>query len=185
MNDEIKDNILSQSQWLRILWMALYAVVCWVLGIVMTVLVVGQALFSLITGSDNDNLRQLGANLSIYFYQILGFLTYNTDEKPFPFSAFPGNEGDDDDEDSEESAEESGYSYQASNNDDVFADMSFTKSKDASPSADDVATGAYDIADDEIPTLGSDDITDDRADDSNETPDYETDGTQKPENKSE
>lgn len=89
MSDDVRDNILSPAHWIRILYMALFAVICWVLGIILTVLVILQALFSLITGKDNENLRHLGAALSKYFYQILLFLTYKSDDKPFPFAPFP------------------------------------------------------------------------------------------------
>ncbi|MEX2365777.1 MAG: DUF4389 domain-containing protein, partial [Pseudohongiellaceae bacterium] len=88
-DDDIKENILSPSQWLRILYMVFFAVVCWLLGIIMSVLVIAEVLISLISGRDNENLRQLGASLIQYFYQILQFLTYNTEKKPFPFSSFP------------------------------------------------------------------------------------------------
>ena len=93
MSDAVRDNILSAAQWLRILFMAMFAVVSWALGIVLTVLIVLQALFSLVTGKDNENLRELGGALSKYFYQILLFLTYKSDNKPFPFAPFPDTPG--------------------------------------------------------------------------------------------
>lgn len=93
MSDAVRDNILSPAQWLRILYMVIFAVVSWALGIVLTVLIVLQALFSLVTGKDNENLRQLGGSLSKYYYQILLFLTYKSEEKPFPFAPFPDTPG--------------------------------------------------------------------------------------------
>src|SRR5690606_31398750 len=86
---DFKTNILSPQHWLRILIMVFFAVVTWVLGIIFTVLVVAQALFSLVTGRDNPNLRQLGGALSLYFYQVLRFLVYRSDFRPFPFAPFP------------------------------------------------------------------------------------------------
>lgn len=89
MKDDVRDNILSPAQWLRILYMLMFALISWALGIVLTVLIVLQALFSLVTGGDNENLRRLGGALSKYYYQILLFLTYQSDDKPFPFAPFP------------------------------------------------------------------------------------------------
>src|SRR5690554_7505126 len=93
MSDAVRDNILSPAQWLRILYMVIFAVVSWALGLVLTVLIVLQALFSLVTGKDNENLRELGGALSKYYYQILLYLTYKSDNKPFPFAPFPDTPG--------------------------------------------------------------------------------------------
>jgi hypothetical protein len=37
----------------------------------------------------NENLKKLGETISTWSYQAFLFLTYNTDEKPFPFSDWP------------------------------------------------------------------------------------------------
>jgi hypothetical protein len=89
MSDEIKNNILSASQWLRILIMLTYAVICWVMGIIIICLVIGQALFSLITGKNNEHLRNAAAISIKYVSQILSFMTYCSEDKPFPFSPLP------------------------------------------------------------------------------------------------
>lgn len=48
-----------------------------------------QFLFSLFTGKANSALLELGSSLSKFIYQALEFLTYNTEEKPFPFADWP------------------------------------------------------------------------------------------------
>merc|ERR1712166_31022 len=53
------------------------------------IVVVGQFLMVLITGNDNDNLRNLGQGLAKWIYQDILFLTFNTDAKPFPFDEWP------------------------------------------------------------------------------------------------
>ena len=87
--DSIKTNILTPDYWVRLLFMILFGVVLQVTSIVVGVVVVLQFIFALITGSDNTNLRQLGASLTTYIAQTLSFLTYNSEEKPFPFSDWP------------------------------------------------------------------------------------------------
>jgi len=89
MSDEIVENLKKPSAWLRVLFMAGFAVALYVAGVVLLVLMLAQIVFSLVTGSDNANLRRLGASLSEYVAQILAFLTYNSEEKPFPFAPFP------------------------------------------------------------------------------------------------
>ena len=88
-NEKLKSNITSSDHWIRLLFMILFAVVLYVAGIVVGVLVLVQFLFALITGSDNTNLRQLGDSLTQYIAQTLRFLTYNSNEKPFPFADWP------------------------------------------------------------------------------------------------
>lgn len=91
MSDDIVENLSRPEQWLRVLFMAVLAVALYVVGLMLTLVTVGQVLFSLVTGSDNPNLRALGGSLTLYVKQILDFLTYNSEVKPFPFSPYPDN----------------------------------------------------------------------------------------------
>ena len=92
--DSIIDN-LKQS-WIRIILMVVFAVVLYLaIPLVLLVLMIAQVLFVLITGESNANLRSLGAALSTYIFQIVQFMSYVTDVKPFPFSDFPKAENDD------------------------------------------------------------------------------------------
>lgn len=88
-NEELKSNLLSADHWLRFLFMVLFGVLLYFAACVMLVVVVLQFLFALITGNDNINLRQFGQSLSHYILQALQFLTYNSEDKPFPFSKWP------------------------------------------------------------------------------------------------
>ncbi|MEQ8952505.1 MAG: DUF4389 domain-containing protein [Gammaproteobacteria bacterium] len=88
--DEIVDNLREPSSWIRILFMLAFATVLYiVIAPLLLVLMLAQALFSVITGSSNQNLGYLGSALIQYVAQILAFITYNSEEKPFPFSDFP------------------------------------------------------------------------------------------------
>lgn len=88
MSDEYVENLKKPSAWLRVLFMAGFVLALYVAGVILLVLMLAQILFSLITGEDNANLRRLGASLTLYVAQILQFLTYNREEKPFPFAQF-------------------------------------------------------------------------------------------------
>ena len=46
----------------------------------------------LITGKDNDNLRNFGQGVSKWVSQGLLFLTFNSETKPYPFSEWPETE---------------------------------------------------------------------------------------------
>lgn len=90
----MKERLLSTDHWLRFVFMLLFAVILSVSGYVFFVLVVVQFLWALITGESNSKLREFGCNLSLYIYQILRFLTYNSEDKPFPFSDWPDEDDD-------------------------------------------------------------------------------------------
>ena len=88
--EDIVDNLREPSVWIRILFMVGFALLLYlVITPVLLVLGLAQALFVLFTGEDNEKLRGLGGALAEYVHQILSFFTYNTNEKPFPFSDFP------------------------------------------------------------------------------------------------
>ena len=88
--DGIVDNAMQVSAWIRVIFMLAFAIVLYlVIAPVILVLMIVQALFVIITGDSNSNLRFLGAALSKYIFQVLEFLSYNSNTKPFPFSDFP------------------------------------------------------------------------------------------------
>lgn len=88
-NEQIKSNLTSSKHWLRLIFMLLFAAILQIASLVMWVLVIAQFIFSLITGEDNVNLRKFGHGLSIYIFDTLKFLTYASEEKPFPFADWP------------------------------------------------------------------------------------------------
>ena len=93
--DNIIDNLKQSSVWVGIILMVAFAVVLYPVFLVLLVLMIAQMLFVIITGESNANLRSLGVALSAYVFQIVQFMSYVTDTKPFPFSDFPKAENDD------------------------------------------------------------------------------------------
>lgn len=88
-NEQLTSNLKSSKHWLRLLFMVFFAAILQLASIVMWCLVIVQFFFSLITGEDNIHLRKFGHSLSIYIFNTLKFLTYTSEEKPFPFSDWP------------------------------------------------------------------------------------------------
>ncbi|MES2824802.1 MAG: DUF4389 domain-containing protein [Pseudomonadota bacterium] len=89
MNEQLTSNLKSSKHWLRLVFMLIFAALLQLASIVMWILVIAQFLFSLFTGEDNINLRKFGHSLSTYIFHTLKFLSYNSEEKPFPFSDWP------------------------------------------------------------------------------------------------
>ncbi|WHI48172.1 DUF4389 domain-containing protein [Microbulbifer sp. JMSA004] len=94
-NDDLKRNLTSGNQWVRLIYMVLFAVCLQVAAWLLMAVVILQFLFSIISGKSNDNLRRFGDQLASYVYQAIQFLIYNSDEKPFPFAEWPESEVED------------------------------------------------------------------------------------------
>ena len=91
--DDLRNNLLDSGHWLRILFMLCFAFAAWVVSLLLAVLVLVQLLIALVSGNANPNLQKTGYQFVRYLQQILQFLLYNREEKPFPFADFPSAEG--------------------------------------------------------------------------------------------
>lgn len=89
MREEIKQNLNNRTTWWRALYMLLFTVFFCVAKIVIATVILFQFFTVLFTGNTNERLLILGQNLSTYVYQIMLYLTFNKDEKPYPFGDWP------------------------------------------------------------------------------------------------
>ena len=85
----IIDRIKNSNSWLRILLMFGYLVVLYVIAPLAVVIMIAQTLFVFASGSPNSNLVIFGEALAEYIKQIIDFLFYKSNTKPFPFAPFP------------------------------------------------------------------------------------------------
>ena len=93
--NEIVDNITQPSAWIRILLMTVFAVASYFFLLpLILVLSIAQALFTLITGKGNANIRYFSSALELYVTQLFKFMTYLSEVKPYPFSDLPEVEDD-------------------------------------------------------------------------------------------
>jgi len=89
MNEDIKQNIRERKTWLRGLYMLLFLVFYSVAKVIIFAVIAFQFVLTLLTGKTNERLIKLGQSLCTYVYQILTFLTFNSNEHPYPFGAWP------------------------------------------------------------------------------------------------
>jgi len=90
-SEEIKAHVSDANIWKRLLFMILFTILYSAAEIVLCVVVLYQFLAVLITGSKNDKVLSFGAQLSTYVYQIVRFLTFNTDDQPYPVADWPSD----------------------------------------------------------------------------------------------
>jgi len=55
---------------------------------VLIALIIGQTLFGLFTKEPNDAMKKLAKQLSDYIYDTLQYLTFNSEERPFPYQGW-------------------------------------------------------------------------------------------------
>lgn len=89
LNPEIKERMSSSDTWAHGFFVLVFYVVLRLFDIILLVIAVFQFVHALIVGRANDRLVAFSRSANAYLYQICNFLTYVTDEKPFPFGAWP------------------------------------------------------------------------------------------------
>ena len=89
MNEKTKATLTNLDTWKRGLFIILFAIISGVAKFVVTLVALFQFITLLFKGEVNEAVIPLGQNLSTYLYQITLFLTFKTEEMPFPFLAFP------------------------------------------------------------------------------------------------
>ncbi len=97
MNDEMKEkikaNVKAHNTWVRGAYMLLFALIYGIAEVVVVAVVFFQFFNVLFTGSVNQRLLAFSRELNQFVYQILQFVTYNVEDKPFPFGDWPESGG--------------------------------------------------------------------------------------------
>ena len=86
---DTKANVSERGTWIRLLYMILFAMIFSVAELVLTVIVVVQFLFKLLRGNEIQRLSKFGTDLGEYFRAIILFLSYGTEDMPYPFGEWP------------------------------------------------------------------------------------------------
>ena len=78
-------NLKSKSIWMRLLFMLVITFLYSISRIVVGAVVIVQFFWVLFSGEINERLKIFGKSLATYTNQIILYLTFNTEERPFPF----------------------------------------------------------------------------------------------------
>lgn len=92
--DEDKHSKLGDvHEWLRLVFLFLYsAIIFYAIKLITAIVFLVQFISTMVVGERNQKLVKFGGQLSVYSYQIICYLTYHSDEKPFPFGDWPDAE---------------------------------------------------------------------------------------------
>ncbi|MDH5785810.1 MAG: DUF4389 domain-containing protein [Chromatiales bacterium] len=86
----------GEGIWIRALYMLLFVLLYSVAEFVMVAVVLVQFGYRAINDASHPRLLSLGASISRYIYQVLRYLSFNTEIMPYPFSEWPEGEPSDD-----------------------------------------------------------------------------------------
>jgi hypothetical protein len=89
MKESTRLNITRTDIWTRGLYMLLLMLAYNLAEAAIVLTAIFQFFCALITGTVNEPLLQFSKNATVYIKQVLEFLTFNSEERPFPFSAWP------------------------------------------------------------------------------------------------
>jgi hypothetical protein len=79
----------QDSHWLRVLYNVLFYIIYKIVDLIVLALLLLQILISTFTDAPNKQLQDFGTSLSLYAKQIIAFISFASDEKPYPFSDWP------------------------------------------------------------------------------------------------
>ena len=88
----VKENAQNKDTWLRGLFIVVFGIIFYFLYIVIWLTVIFQFLTKVLTGELNDNLTRFSQSLTRFAFQILLYITFQSEERPFPFSPWPEEE---------------------------------------------------------------------------------------------
>lgn len=86
MENTLIKNLGDAKQWQRLVMVGLFFLILYPVALIVGLLAVVQAILSLTTGSGHAKLSGLGNEIANYVRSILLFVSYDSEEKPFPFA---------------------------------------------------------------------------------------------------
>lgn len=91
---ETKDDEVNQeSIWLRLVFMIVYAAIAWFVFGFTVLLAVLQFIVTALNKSSNDDLKSICRSTIMYLSDLLAYVAFLKDEKPFPLGQFPKKNG--------------------------------------------------------------------------------------------
>jgi len=78
--------------WLRVIYCFLFYLVFWLSEFVLIGLAVVQLCHVVVAGEPQKDLRLFGSKMALFIRQLIDYLVWSSDEKPFPFSDWPDSD---------------------------------------------------------------------------------------------
>ena len=85
----LTENIKKPSIWVNFFLKVIYLIFLNFIVPFLGFITLLQLLFSIGSKKPNENLVSFSKKISSYIYQIINFITYSSDQRPWPFNSFP------------------------------------------------------------------------------------------------
>ena len=85
----LTENIKEPSIWVNFFLKVVYLIFLNFIVPFLGFITLLQLLFSIGSKKPNDNHISFSKKVSSYIYQIINFITYSSDQRPWPFNSFP------------------------------------------------------------------------------------------------
>jgi hypothetical protein len=85
----LKSNLSSEKFWLRLLFMLMFFFCVKLANFLIGILIFTQFIYRLFNNTDQKKISSFSASLVRFVFQCHRFLTYQSETKPYPFSAWP------------------------------------------------------------------------------------------------
>jgi len=87
--EEIETNEREKPGIARALYILLYLIIGRFISMVLFVIAITQYIYTWLTGEPNEKILQFTDGLSEYAKQLVSYVGFNSDEKPWPFGDWP------------------------------------------------------------------------------------------------
>ncbi len=85
IEDHIKSQVQDTSTWVRLFFMILFMVIFYIVFAITGVVAIIQFVTRILTGKPLGSLQDFNAKLAEYARDLVAYITYASDAKPFPF----------------------------------------------------------------------------------------------------
>lgn len=85
MDEQLRRELTRRDKWLRLLYTIVFAVLWQLAELVLAAVVVIQFLWNLFTGTPNPGLREFGHRLGAWLAEVVRYVTFASDSRPWPF----------------------------------------------------------------------------------------------------
>lgn len=89
--DEVETNGRERPGLSRALYTILYLIIIRLISMVLFVIAITQYIYSWLSGEPNEKILYFTESLAGYSKQLVSYVGFNTDEKPWPIGDWPDN----------------------------------------------------------------------------------------------
>lgn len=87
--EDIKNSEHPKADLARVVYMIMYLIIGKIISMILFVIAVGQLIYSWVSGTPNEKVLPFTESMAEYAKQIVLYVSFNTDEKPWPSADWP------------------------------------------------------------------------------------------------